>query len=172
MQKKQTTSVVAGLIISLFLVIISLVVYFADLFTETWAQYIGMVILFGGIIWAVINHGKERNHNVSFGNLFGFGFKTTAVIICVTIAYTLIFGYIFPDAKQKIIELSREKALAEPGANESQIEQGMEMFEKNYNLFIIIGIVFWYAAIGAVSSLIAAAVARKNPDANPTFDNV
>ena len=170
MKKKTTSPVVAGLIISVVLIVFGLIMYFANLYTETWNQYVGMVLICGGLIWAVINHGKERENNVTFGALFGFGFKTTAVIICITIAYTLLFGYIFPDAKETIITKAREQALTAPNANESQVEQGMAMFERNYNLFIIIGIVFWYAVIGAVSSLIGAAIAKKNP--RPEFDNV
>jgi len=170
MEKKTTSPVVAGLLISAVLIVFGLIMYFTKLYTETWNQYVGMVLICGGIIWAVINHSKERNANVTFGGLFGFGFKTTAVIICITIVYTLIFGYIFPDVKEAIITKAREQALTAPNANESQVEQGMAMFEKNYTLFMMIGIIFWYAVIGAVSSLIGAAVAKKNPKAE--FDNV
>lgn len=163
MKKKSTSSVMAGLMISVVLIVFGLVMYFTKLYTETWNQYVGMVLICGGLIWAVVNHGKENDGNVTFGGLFGFGFKTTAVIICITIVYTLIFGYIFPDVKEAIITKAREQALSNPSGNESQIEQGMAMFEKNYTLFIVIGIIFWYALIGAVSSLIGAAVTKKNP---------
>ena len=170
MEKKTTSPVVAGLLISAVLIVFGLIMYFTNFYSETWNQYVGMFLICGGIIWAVINHGKEKNGNVTFGGLFGFGFKTTAVIICITIVYTLIFGYIFPDVKETIITKAREDALTAPNANESQVEQGMAMFEKNYTLFIMIGIIFWYAIIGAVSSLIGAAVTKKNPKAE--FENV
>ena len=170
MKKKSTSPVMAGLLICIVLIVYGLVMYFAGLYTETWNQYIGMVLLAGGLIWAVVNHSKEKEANITFGGLFGFGFKTTAVIICITIVYVLIFGYIFPDVKEAIITKAREQALTAPDANESQVEQGMAMFEKNYTLFMMIGIIFWYAVIGAVSSLIGAAIAKKNP--KPVFDNV
>lgn len=169
MQKKITTPVLAGLYISLALIVFGLIMYFMNLYMESWNQYVGLGLIAGGIIWAVINHGKEKEANVTFGNLFAFGFKTTAVIVCITIVYTLLFGYVFPDVKTKIIEKATEEALANPAANESQVEQGMELFRKNYTLFIIIGIVLWYSIIGVVCSLIGAAITKKNP--KPEFDN-
>jgi len=164
MKKKTTSPVVAGLLISAVLIVFGLVMYFTNLYMETWNQYLGMVLICIGIIWAVINHGKEKEANVTFGGLFGYGFKTTAVIICITIAYILIFNYIFPDVKEAIINKSKEQALT------AQAEKGIEMLEKNYTLFMVIGIIFWYAVIGAVSSLIGAAVTKKDP--KPAFDNV
>ncbi len=170
METKQITAVTVGLIISLALIIISLVVYFSGMYMESWSQYFGFVVIVGGIIWSVMNHGKEKEHHVTFGQLFQFGFKVTSVVICLMILYTLLSGVLFPEIKEKIIEAARTAALKQPGANEDQIGQGMNMFAKNYNLFIILGILFWYLIMGVVSSLIGAAVTRKNPQT--TFDKI
>lgn len=163
MEKKITSPVNAGIIISLILIVLTLVLYFTNLYTQQWSQYIGFVIFLGGIIWAVRNHGKELDYTATFGNLFGFGFKTAAVITCIMILYTILSGYIFPDIKEKIIANATEQALAKPGVNEEQVRKGMEMFANNYNLFIIMGILFWYLAIGAISSLVGAALTKKTP---------
>jgi Protein of unknown function (DUF4199) len=169
MEKKITSPVVAGITISLILIVLSIVTYFTGLYTKTWSQYCGFVILLGGILWAVVNNSNEKNHDVTFGNLFGYGFKVTAVIICLVILYSILSGYLFPDVKQKIMELAKQQALARPGADEDQVEKGMEMFEKNYTLFIVIGIIFWYIVIGVIASLIGAAVSKKNPSSE--FEN-
>lgn len=163
MEKKITSPVNAGIIISLILIVLTLVLYFTNLYTQQWSQYIGFVIFLGGIIWAVRNHGKELDYTATFGNLFGFGFKTAAVITCIMILYTILSGYIFPDIKEKIIANATEQALAKPGVDEEQVRKGMEMFANNYNLFIIMGILFWYLAIGAISSLVGAALTKKTP---------
>jgi len=133
------------------------------MYTQTWGQYVGFVILFAGVIWGVMNHGKEKKHEVTFGNLFAFGFKVAAVAACLVVLYSVLSGYIFPEMKEKIMEMAKQKALTNPNANEEQVEKGMEMFSKNYNLFIVIGIVFWYLLIGIITSLIGAAIAKKNP---------
>jgi drug/metabolite transporter (DMT)-like permease len=165
MEKKISSPVTVGIVLSLILVVFTVVTYLTGLYTQSWAQYAGLVILFVGVFWAVLNHGKEKNHEVTFGNLFAFGFKVAAVAACIVIIYSILSGYIFPDMKDKFIEIAKQKALQNPNANAEQVEKGMEMFAKNYNLFIIIGIIFWYLIIGIVTSLIAAAVAKKNPAA-------
>ena len=162
MEKKISSPVTVGIILSLILIVLSIVIYLAGLYTKTWANYVGLVILFAGIVWAIINHSKEKNGDVTFGSLFAFGFKVAAVSACLVVIYSVLSGYIFPDAKQKMIEIARQKAMENPNATSDQVEKGMELFEKNYNLFIVIGVVFWYLIIGVITSLIGAAVAKKN----------
>jgi hypothetical protein len=165
MEKKPMSSVVVGLMISLVLIVFGLVVYFANLYTEKWAQYAGTLIFVIAIIWAVFNHGKENSNTLTFGNLFAFGFKTVAVVACIMILYTFLSGYIFPDIKEKVMENARLEAAKNPNPNATpeQIEQGMAMFEKNYTLFIVLGLTFWYLISGVIASLIGAAITKKNP---------
>ena len=170
MEKKVTTPVTAGLLISLILIVISLVLYFTGLFTETCAQYCGFVVLVGGVIWSIINHGKEKDSNVTFGKLFGFGFKVAMVVACMMILYTVLSGYLFPDVKRRIIEMATDKALSKPDANEEAIRKGMDLFEKYYTLFLVLGILFWYLVLGVITSLIGAAVTKKRP--MTPFENV
>ena len=170
MEKKQTTAVTAGIIISLILMVFSLVLYFTGLYMQSWSQYFGFIIIVGGIIWVVTNHGKEKEYTERFGQLFGYGFKVTAVVTCLMILYTLLSGVLFPEIKEKIVEAARTQALKNPGVNEDQIEQGMNMFAKNYNLFIILGILFWYLLLGAISSLIGAGITKKKPQ--NAFDQI
>lgn len=163
MEKKITSPVNAGLIISLILIVFTLILYFTGLYLQQWTQYFAFAIFVGGIIWCVRNHGKETDYTATFGNLFGYGFKMVAVITCVMILYTVISGYIFPEIKEKMLENATEQALKNPKADEEQVRKGMEMFANNYNLFIIMGLLFWYLAMGAIASLIGAAVTRKSP---------
>lgn len=170
-ENKVTSSVLAGFFIGLILVVYALITYFTGLYTEGWNQWVGILLLAGGIIFAIINNSKEREHKVTFGNLFAFGFKTVAIITLMMIAYTLLFNALFPDVKEKFIELARENAQKNPGqATEQQIEQGMEMFSKNYTLFLVIGILFWYLLGGLASSLLGAAFAKKDGSDSP-FEN-
>jgi len=170
MEKKPMTAVTIGLILSLILIVLSLIINFTGMYLQSWHQYVGFVIIVGGIIWAVNNHGRETNYTTPFGRLFAFGFKVTAVVTCLMILYTMLSGVLFPDVKEKIIEAARQQALRQPGANEDQIEQGMNMFAKNYTLFMVMGFLFWYLIIGAISSLVGAAVTKKKPQ--NTFDQI
>lgn len=173
MEKKPTSSATMGLLIALVLIVISLVTYFADLYMQTWAQYIGFVLLFGGILFAVLTHAKEVQHQTTFGKLFGFGFKVTAAVTVLMILFVVLQGFVFPDVKTRFMELARENALKSPQAagNEAAIEKNLAMVEENFTFFVILGLLFWYLVVGAVSSLIGAAVAKKRP-VQHTFDNV
>lgn len=169
MEKKTTSAVTIGVLVSLVLIVLALVIYFAKMYTAKWAQYLGICIFAGAIIWAVINHGKETGHQAGFGSLFGFGFKVAAVITCIMILYTIASGYLFPDVKETIMEQARAEAAKNPNADPGQVEQGMQMFERNYTLFIVLGLIFWYVISGAIAALIGAALTKRRPPFENSF---
>jgi cytochrome bd-type quinol oxidase subunit 2 len=170
MEKKVTSSALMGLLVALVLIVFSLIMYFADLYTEQWNQWAGLIILVASIIFAVLFSAKERDHQVTFGSLFGFGVKVAAASTCIMILYMLLQGVVFPDIKTRIMEMSRAQALKQPGVSEADVDRYMEMFERNYTLFMVIGVLFWNMLIGVVASLVGAAVAKKRPVAE--FDNI
>ena len=163
MEKKVTTPILAGVIISLVIIVLSVITYFTGMYLQDWAKYIGFAILIVGIIWAVINNAKEKSNDVTYGQLFAFGFKVASVVTCLVLLYVLLSGVIFPDMKAKIMDYARQQALSKQGADPDQVEKGMEMFENHYTLFIVIGVVFWYLILGLITSLIAAAIPKKIP---------
>ncbi len=168
MEKKITSAVSFGVVLGLIMVVCSVILYFSGLYLKSWSQYIGLAIMVLGIIWGIMNYSKERDANVTFGNLFSLGFKISAVVLCITLAYTVLSNFIFPDAKEKIIEMAKEQAMAKPGADADQVEKGMNMFADHYTLFIVIGLIFWLLIVGVIASLIGAAIAKKNP--HPDFE--
>jgi len=163
MEKKVTSAPLMGLLIALVLIVYSLIMYFTDLYTEPWNQWVGLILLVGAIIFAVLFHAKEKEHYVTFGNLFAFGFKVIAASTCIMILYLLLQDMIFPDIKTNILEMSRAQMAKRPGVSEADVNRSLEIFEKNYTLFLVLGVLFWNLLIGVVASLIGAAVAKKRP---------
>jgi hypothetical protein len=172
MEKKATSSTTMGLLVGLILIVCSLVIYFTGLYTETWAQYIGFVLLFGGIILSVLMHAKEVDNQTTFGKLFGFGFKVTAAVTVLMIVFVVLQGMIFPDIKTRFMEVARDQAYKYPeaAANKDAIDQNLSMVEKNFTFIVILGILFWYLVIGAIASLIGAAIPKKRPVTK--FENI
>src|SRR6516225_10364597 len=114
METKVTTPQVKGLIISLVLIIYGLIIYFVDGMKHEALQYVQYVLFLAGIIWACITYSKQLNANVTFGNLFAHGFKTTAVITVIVLIYTVLaFNFLFPDMVDKSIEISKQKLEAD-----------------------------------------------------------
>ena len=86
------------IIISLILIVFGLVLYFTNQYMNKTLSYIQYVILLGGIIWSCNTYGKQMNGNVTFGNVFAHGFKTTAFVAAVIAVYTLLaVKFIFPE---------------------------------------------------------------------------
>ena len=79
MEQKIATPVQKGLIISLILIFIGLIIYFTGQMENKALSYIQYVVFLGGIIWSCISFAKQMKGNVTFGNVFAHGFKTTAL---------------------------------------------------------------------------------------------
>ncbi len=162
MEPKVTTTVVKGVMISLVLFAISITGQLLDLDTESWFRWFSTLILFGSIIGSCIVYSNQNGHNVTFGNVFADGFKTTAVITCLTILFTIIMFLIMPELKQRFFDIAAREA-EKSGASDDIIEKQQALVKNMFWVFIIGGIMVTYLIVGAISSLIGAAVAKKNP---------
>jgi NADH:ubiquinone oxidoreductase subunit 6 (subunit J) len=163
MEQKITTPVVKGVVISLILIVFSLTLYFVGQSTNQGLSSVQYVIMIGGIIWGCINYSNQLNHNVTFGNVFAHGFKITAVITVITIIYTVIaLKVLFPDMVSLILDKARQ-SMAEKNMSDEQTENALSMTRKFLVPFAIAGILVMFMIVGCISSLIGAAVAKKNP---------
>ena len=159
-----TTHIVKGLILSAFSIVFSVVMYAFNLFEYSWLTWVSTVVVMGGIIYGNILYANQNKNNVTFGNLFAHGFKTTAVLIVITTAYTLLaFKVLFPDMIDMILEISRKQMLENPKMTDEMIEQAMSMTKKFFIPFAIGGTILGTGFTGAIASLIGAGIAKKNP---------
>jgi NADH:ubiquinone oxidoreductase subunit 6 (subunit J) len=162
-EKKPITHIVAGLIISAILIVYSIALTFLGLSTDTILSLITYAIFIGGIIVFINLYGKAKNNQVTFGNLFAYGFKTTSVIIVLFILFLVLFNLIFPDLREKGFEIARQKMEEKGKLTEEQIDQGIQIAKKFFWVGIIAGVLLIYAIVGAIASLIGAAVTKKKP---------
>lgn len=158
------THITKGLVLSLIIIIYSLVGHLLNFDLEQWFGLLSMAIFLIGIIWSVNLYGQQMNYTVSFGNLFAHGFKVTAVVICITFIYTLLSVYVlFPDTIDKIVQKGVDKAIQDGKMTSDQAQQGMAMIKKITNITLLAGVLFINAFVGAIGSLIGAAVTKKKP---------
>ena len=164
MDKQITSHILKGAILGGISILFSVIIYVFNLYTIQWLSWISYAIFIGGIVYGNILFANQNDNNVSFGNIFAHGFKTTAVVIVITVLYTVLALYVlFPDMVDKIIELSRTEMLKNPKLTDEMIEQGIAMTKKLFLPFAIAGAIFGTGFFGAIGSLIGAAVAKKNP---------
>jgi hypothetical protein len=161
--KKPITHLVAGAILAAIMIVYSMVLHFAGLQQQGGLGWIAYLVMCIGIIIFISLYGKARNNQVTFGNLFAYGFKTTAVMTLIVIVFTVLFLIALPEVKEKIFEEAR-KGMEEQGKmSEDEIDKAIEMTKKFLWVFMIGGILLTYAILGAIASLIGAAITKKRP---------
>lgn len=162
--RKPITHVVAGLLIAAIVIVLSMVMMMVSKNSgkpgSGWATYL---IIIGGLIFFINQYGKSKNFQVSFGDLFSYGFKATAVYTVLFIGFLILFSLLFPDFKSNAIDAARTEMENQKGITEDQAEKGLQMMEKYFWIFAIGGTMLGFVIVGAIGSLIGAAVTKKRP---------
>jgi hypothetical protein len=162
-EKKITSPQIKGLIISLIIIVLGIAGYFTDLAFTSWFNWVVNFVMIVGIIFACVHFAKEKDGYVTFGNVFGHGFKVSMVVAVIILVYSLLSTtFIFPEIKEKTIEMQRAKMEA-AGTPDDQIDMAMDFTKKYFMAFMIFGVLIGTLIFGCIASLIGAAVAKKKP---------
>jgi hypothetical protein len=163
-EKKVITHVTKGLLVALILIVVGVIAHFAGIETQGWYRWLTLAILFFAIILACVNYSSQLNNQVTFGNLFAHGFKMTAVITVILIFWSILsILVIFPETKEQAIEAARQKMEEQNKLSDSQIEQALDFTRRFFLIFVIGGALLGTLIVGAIASLVGAAVAKKKP---------
>ncbi|WP_343307988.1 DUF4199 domain-containing protein [Chitinophaga niabensis] len=150
-----------GLIGAAICVVLFLSQWFAKVAPDNAAFRWGSVLIFGIIIiLSCINYSKINGGDVTFGQIFANGFRTTAVITVLFALVYIIFYLLVPDYKESMIEFSTKQQV-DAGATADQVAAARGMMEKYFLAFAVGGVVFLDLLIGVVASLIGAAIAKR-----------
>jgi NADH:ubiquinone oxidoreductase subunit 6 (subunit J) len=160
--QKPISHFIAGIILASIQIIYSLVLQFTGAKQGGAAGLLAYSILIIGLILFINMYGKANNYQLSFGNLFSYGFKATAIATLLVIACTLLLFVAMPEMKEKLFEGAR-KGMEEKNMSDDEIERGMNFMKKFLYVVMIGGILLTYAILGAVGSLIGAAITKKRP---------
>ncbi|MFN5425084.1 MAG: DUF4199 domain-containing protein [Bacteroidota bacterium] len=172
MENKPTAPWLIALITSLGFIVFNLVLLATDQLTNNYMSWVSSAILVIVIIWACIHYAKQMNGDVTFGNVFGHGFKVTAGIAAIMSVYTFIaFKFIHPEVIEKTIDIARAEMEKKPELNAEAIDMGLNMTRKFFIPFALAGSLFGTAFVGLIASLLGAAFAKKNPPKSP-FETV
>jgi hypothetical protein len=158
------THVQKGLLVSLILIVIGIAGYFTKLFEQSWFSWASNGILCIAVIWGCVTYANQMNGQVTFGNVFTHGFKMSVVIALILIVWVILaMTVLFPEMKDKSLEMARQRMEERGNLSDSQIEQGVEFTKKFFIPFAIGGTLLGTLIFGTVASLIGAAVAKKKP---------
>ena len=164
MEKRVMTHVQKGLLVSLILIVIGIAGYFTKLFEQSWFSWASNGILCIAVIWGCVTYANQMNGQVTFGNVFTHGFKMSVVIALILIVWVILaMTVLFPEMKDKSLEMARQRMEERGNLSDSQIEQGVEFTKKFFIPFAIGGTLLGTLIFGTVASLIGAAFAKKKP---------
>ncbi|MFL5787295.1 MAG: DUF4199 domain-containing protein [Flavisolibacter sp.] len=162
---KPISHITAGLIIGSALIVLSLIsIYvFKGGDNSRYTQWLTYIVICAGLIVFISLYGKANDYALSFGDLFAYGFKATAVYALISIGFIILFNLMVPDFKEKGIEMARQNLEDQGKLTDTQIEQALQ-FTRKYFWAIAIGrALIGNLIIGAIGSLIGAAVTKKRP---------
>jgi hypothetical protein len=159
----KTSHLLAGGVTGGVLVLINVIFIVFDLTGNTKVSWIGSVINIGLLISFILEFGKQQDYTKSFGELFSYGFKATAFTTIILTTFMVIYSFASPNAADKAMEIAREQMSNQPNMSEETIDSAIEMTKKFYFPILIGGTIFGTMLVGAIGSLIGAAVTKKNP---------
>jgi uncharacterized membrane protein YciS (DUF1049 family) len=156
-----------ALIISLVLIIIDLIGGFAHLKFESWFKWISIIVIIIAMIIVCIQYGKQETGVVTFGKVFGYGFKISLIVSILMGIYSLISVYlIFPEFVDQVLANTRATLESKGGVSDEQIDQTMAITKKFLQplpilLLTFISTLFYFT----IATLLGAAFTKKSePD--------
>ena len=165
-EKKPMTHVHAGLSIGAAIIIASIISIVVGSGTaKPGSGFITYAILLAGLVIVISLYGKAKNNKVTFGELFSYGFKTTAVYTITFIGFLILFSLLSPGFKTGALDETRKQMESGSNVRQQQIEQSITALEKNFWVFAIGATTLFFVVIGALGSLLGAAITKKTPSA-------
>ncbi len=153
----------AGLVTGTVLILLNVIFVLFGLEGNTKYSWIASFVNICLLIYFVREYAKSNDSLKSFGELFSFGFRTTAIVTILLTAFMIVYSYAFPESENKAMDIAREKMMEDERLNEDTIEQALAVSRKFYFPILIAGTIFGTMLVGAVGSLIGAAVSKKSP---------
>jgi hypothetical protein len=161
--ENKNTYIAYGLVTGLVIVIINIALSITGMIYKPEYRFVSMISYIPfliGIVMNAIAFSKSRDGFVTYGNVFGNCFKATLVITVVMVVWSAISLFVFPEMKDKITEMQREQ-MVQKNMTDEQIDMAIGMTKKYWNLFMFLGAILGTMILGAIFSLIGAAVAKK-----------
>lgn len=115
-----------GIIGSLASILITILLFFANMQLESWAKWLSTVVMLIVLVLG-IKSVRDGQNDTSFSTLFKSGIIMSLIIALVSVAFFYIYiNFIDVEFMKAVLEVSKQKMEAK-GMTEEQIDQAMEM---------------------------------------------
>jgi hypothetical protein len=156
-----------GLYLGLITVLAGLVKYATgNLYvTEFYSGIFGVLIVIALVILGIKKFKSTNEDLMTFGQGVKIGIGLTLIGTIIIIAYYfLLSSFIEPDFMANTIEAQKVMFADSFGMTEGQIEEATKNSKDNFYLSLFGGILVWNLFLGGITSLITAAVVKKNEE--------
>lgn len=122
-----------GAYIGIALIILSLIFYLLDLYTEKWISYISYAALFAGIVFASINYrNKYLSGAITYGQSVSIGFLSGLFAGVLASVFTYFFMTILgEDYIQTLLETAEENMLAtNPDMTDDELDIALNIAQR------------------------------------------
>lgn len=149
-----------GLITGLATIIFGALMLAMKMDMDSGLQYVTYLIMLAGLVMNAMAYAKANDNYVTFGNVYGSCFKAVLIMSVLALVWGIVIIYAFPDLKDEVLSKMADK-FEKDGTPEEQAEVAMNMTEKYWGITMIFGSLIGTMFMGALLSLIAAAIPKK-----------
>ena len=168
---KKNTYVVYGFATAILMVIVGSLILYSGATFRKGMNWLVEIPFFVGILLNAIAYSKANNSYVTFGSVFKSCFMAVLIIMAVRLAWIPVSDHLFPNLKEQTLANMREKMAKNPGTTDDQVDMITNLFTKFWGAIMILGVVIGTLFMGALYSVVAAAVAKKSDLPMPQGDN-
>lgn len=169
--EQKNTHLMYGLLTGVGTVVVMAILHFANLDEKPivgWLAYIPFLL---GMILNSMAFSKANDGYVTFKSTFGSNFKATMIVTIIMIAWTVISMYMFPEMKEKAMELAHAEMIKKPNMTDEMVDKAMSLMRKGYGTILISSALFGSLFLGSIFSLLGAAIPPKKGE-KPFNDNL
>lgn len=163
MKKKAISHFTAGIITAAVAIALFFIYYHTGLsYVSNFISIIPYIITVLLLVLFVVLYGRAYNYKVIYGNLFGYGFKTTMIFSLLMAAFIFLIIYVLPGYKEKYLDLLNGHMAIDKTMTPEQKELTYNIASKNFRNIQVGTNLFMNLIAGTVGAVIGATLTRKD----------
>lgn len=169
MEQKSTSiwkpAITSGIYVGIALILISVIFYMTGNVLSKWAQWIGYLVMAGGIIFGQLKYRKSLGGFMTYGQALLMGVLAMFFASVMYGIYTwLLYSVIDPSLQEQLRLATEEQLVRQGNIPEEQIDAAVEMATMLQSpVMMMIIAIFGGTFAGLIISLITSIFTRKKP---------
>ncbi|MFW6257830.1 MAG: DUF4199 domain-containing protein [Prolixibacteraceae bacterium] len=169
MEHKSTSvwksAITSGVYVGIALILISVIYYVSGNVFSKSAQWVGYLVMTGGVIFAQLSYRKSLGGFMTYGQALLVGVLAMLFAAVLSGIYTWFLYSVVDPSLQEQLQLATEEQLVKQGnIPEDQLEAAVEMTAKFQNpVMLMLIAIFGGTFIGLIISLITSIFTQKKP---------